>query len=222
VIPILAPLAFTAFLAVTPMAPDSGAAPAHPLRVVSVEGVPPDSLVQAQFLAGFDDALSASTFAIDARSPGAEGPQGAVRANRFARMGGDEEPADGEWTLEVVVRAPPPYSAVRSRKSSRRVVQVDPRLRASRGMTVALIVTSPEDRDRHVKPAAESFAFAFPQSVAPAQVLEPVPQGFRFPWREAGSVSARLALELLHHRSGDLGPNTLCDRAPAIRTKTVH
>jgi hypothetical protein len=222
VIPILAPLAFTAFLAVTPMAPDSGAAPAHPLRVVTVEGVPPDSLVRADFMAGFEDMLSTPTFAIDARSPGAEGPQGAVRPNRFVLENGDAEAADEEWTLEVVVRAPPPYSVVRSGKGGRRTVAVDPQLRASRGMTVALVVTSPADRDHHVKPAAERFAFAFPQSAAPAQVIEPVPQGFRFPWREAGSVCARLALELLHHRSGDLGPNTHCDLSPAIRTDAVR
>jgi len=222
VIPILAPFACATFLAVTPVAADSGAAPAHPLRVVAVEGVPSDSLIHAEFLAGFDATLSAATFAIDAHSPGTDGPHGAVRANRFARESDDAEPSDEEWTLEVVVRAPPPYSVTRSRGSSRRVVAVDPQLRASRGMTVAVIVASPTDRDRHAKATTERFAFAFPQSVAPAQVLEPVPQGFRFPWREAGSACARLALEVLHHRSGDLGPNTRCDLTPAMRTRSVH
>lgn len=214
-------LLFAAVLAVTPISGAAADSARHPLRVAVVEGAPADSALRVEFMDGFDEALSAPTFPVDARSPGADGPQGLARPNRFERgeEGAGEERA---WSLQVVVRAPPPYAAQRPRRSGHATTVVDPRLSASRGMLVVVIVTSPEDAERHATPEPERFAFAFPQSVAPAQVLGNVPQGFRFPWREAGRAAARLALEVLHHRSGDLGPNTRCDLSPAIRANPVR
>jgi hypothetical protein len=53
-------------------------------------------------------------------------------------------------------------------------------------------------------------------------VFEAIPTAFIFPWRMAGAASASLALELLHHRSGDLPATSRCSIVPAQRAATVR
>lgn len=213
----LGPLALAGALAVVPVANEAGAPPAHVVRVADVNGLPPDSTLRAEFVAGFDGALAAPTYPLEGAAPGATGP------NRFVRAAAAEDGGDAPyWTLVVTVRMPPPYSAIRSGKSGRGVVHTDPKLRAARGMTVAVTVQSPEDVRTSTVPAAEVRSIVFPQSIAPAQVLAEVPQGFRFPWDEAGRAAARVALEVLHHRSGDLAEQARIDLSPASRVKAVR
>lgn len=205
----------------TPLAADAGPQGPRPFRVVAVEGVPSDSLVRAEFMAGFDETLGAGAFAVEQRGDdGAWTPAG-TRTNRFVR---DDDPeAKDVWTLQVVVRAPPPYSARRYNRYTRRTERyVDPQLRASRGMTVALLVLSPEAIAAGARAMPEHAAFAFPQEVAPANVLRGTAEGFRFPWRDAGRAAATLALELLHRRAGDLAGGVRCALAPARRADSVR
>lgn len=221
-----APMLLAAVLAAAPPAgpaPAAGKTPAEPrpARLLTVEGVPPDSALHAAFMAGFDEALAAATLAIEARdASGAWRPAG-ERASRFALVADPE--AAGAWTLQAVVRAPPPFSAQRrDRRTNKLERVVDPDLRASRGMTVALLVLSPEAIAGGARAMPDHHAFAFPQEAAPATVLGRVPRGFRFPWHEAGRTVGTLALELLHRRAGDLGEDERCVLAPAVRVDAVR
>lgn len=205
----------------TPLAAESGPAGPRPLRVVDVEGVPSDSTIRAEFMAGFDETLSAGTFAVEQRGgDGAWRPAGS-RPNRFARE--DDPEVKEAWSLQVVVRAPPPFSAKRyNRQTKKSERYVDPDLRASRGMTLALIVLSPEAIAAGARAMPEHAAFAFPQGAAPAGVVRNTAEGFRFPWRDSGRAAATLALELLHRRAGDLAEDVRCDLSPALRAESVR
>lgn len=216
----IAELAVSVLFAVTPLAADAAPAGPHRVQLAAVEGVPPDSTIHAEFLAGFDEVFSGDEFAIESRGAGG-GAVAAPRPNRFVRE--DDPKAEGLWSLQVVVRAPPPFAAKRTNRSTKKPERrTDPSLRSSRGMTVALVVLSPEAVAAGARPLPEHFAFAFPQAVAPAQVVDNTPRGFVFPWREAGRATAKLALELLHHRSGDLAEGVRCDLSPAIRASAVR
>lgn len=214
-------LMLAAALAGTPLAAESGPAEPRPLRVVAVEGVPPDSVTRTEFMAGFDEALSAAAIPIEQPGAGGEWQPAGARPNRFART--DDPKAEDAWSLQVVVRAPPPFGAKRynprTKKSER---YVDPGLRASRGMTVALLVLSPEAIVAGARAMPEHAAFAFPQATAPAGGERDATEGFRFPWREAGRAAATLSLELLHRRSGDFGDGIRCDLSPALRADVVR
>ncbi len=210
-----------AALAGTPLAAESGPQGPRTLRVVSVEGVPADSTIRAGFMAGFDEAISAGTLAVEQRErDGAWRPAG-TRPDRFARED-DPEAADA-WTLQVVVRAPPPFSAKRRNRYTGKYERfVDPHLRASRGMTVALLVLSPEAIAAGARAMPEHAAIVFPQGVAPTGVLRNTAEGFRFPWRDAGRATALLALDLLHHRAGDFPADVRCDLSPALRAESAR
>ena len=216
----------TAILVATPFAAapaNAGAGPQGPraLRLVAVEGVPSDAATHAEFMAGFDEALSAATLAIETRAPAGAWRPGDTRPNRFVLT--DDPKAEDAWTLQVVVRAPPPFSAKRRNRITGKYERfVDPDLRASRGMTLAVTTLSPEAVAAGARVAPEHLAFAFPQAVAPAGVVRNAAEGFRFPWRDAGRAAATLALELLHHRSGDLDEAARCDLSPALRAGSVR
>ena len=208
-------------LAVAPLAADSGPAGPRPLRVVAVEGVPPESAIRAEFMAGFDETLSAASLAIEQRDDGGEWKPAGTRPNRFARE--DDPEVKDAWTLQVVVRAPPPFSAKRYNRQTKKTERhVAPDLRASRGMTLALLVLSPEAIAAGARAMPEHAAIVFPQAAAPAGVVRDAAEGFRFPWRDAGRAAASLSLELLHRRSGDFDDGVRCDLAPALRADSVR
>jgi len=221
--PMVPALLTAAVLAVTPLAADSGLAGPRALRLLAVEGVPSDSTIRAEFMAGFDEALAAETMPVETRDAAGEWRPDVARPNRF-RLAADADPGAGDaWTLQVVVRAPPPFSATRrNRRTNREERYVEPRLRVSRGMTLAVGVLSPEAAKAGERLAPEHLAFAFPQEAAPAGVVRHTAEGFRFPWREAGRVAATLALELLHRRAGDLGADARGDVSPAMRAGNVR
>lgn len=212
---------FATVLAATPLAADSGPAGPHALRLSPVEGVPSDPAIRAEFMAGFDEALAAATIPVETRATTGEWRPGAGRPNRFV-LAGDAK-AEDAWSLQVVVRAPPPFSAKRyNRQTKKSERYVNPDLRASRGMTLAITVSPPESIARGARGAPEHFAFAFPQAEAPAGVVRNTSEGFKFPWRDAGRVAATLALEWLHRSSGDLDEAARCDVSPAARAAVVR
>lgn len=212
---------FATVLAVTPLAADSPPTGPRALRLLSVEGVPSETAIRAEFMAGFNETLAAETFMIETRDGAGAWRQAGVRGNRF-RLADDARPEDA-WTLQVVVRAPPPFSARRRNRVSGKYERfVDPHLRASRGMTLAVTTISPEAARAGARVAPEHLAFAFPQGEAPAGVVSRAAEGFRFPWRDAGRVAATLALERLHRSGGDLGEDTRCDLTPAVRADATR
>jgi len=212
---------FATVLAVTPLATDSGSAGPRALRLLPLEGVPPQTAIQSEFMAGFNEALTAETFMIETRDAAGAWQQAGTRGNRFRLT--DDPKAEDAWTLQVVVRAPPPFSAKRRNRFTGRDEQhVNPRLRASRGMMLAVTTLSPQAAMAGARVAPEHLAFAFPQGEAPAGVVRNTAEGFRFPWRNAGRVAATLALELLHRNGGDLDVDTRCDLAPAVRAEVTR
>ncbi len=194
------------------MAPAHAAAgpAARLVRLVALEGLPADSTAAAAFRAGFDATLAARELPLERGEP---------LANRFAFT--DDPRAEDTWSLQVTVGAPPPFStARRNPRTGKRERWTSPDLRASRGMTLGMFVLSPEAIAAGARAMPERLAFTFPPAVAPARVVGAtgVPGGFVYPWREAGVATARLALELLHHRSGDLPDDARLALAPAERT----
>ena len=125
--------------------------------------------------------------------------------------------------MQVVVGAPPPYVGVqREQRTGQQERHVDPNMRASRGMTVALLALSPNDVLAGVRAKPEHLAFAFPVGAAPAGVIGEIPAGFAFPWREAGRITGLLVLEQLHYRSSEL-PKAKRFRLPTvIRLESVR
>ena len=217
----IARILFLTLLAASPLAAHAGPPEARPLRVVPLEGVPSDATIRAEFMAGFEQALTAETFDVEVRDAAGEWRPDGNRPNRFVRT--DDPKADRAWTLQVVVRAPPPFSAKRYNRATKKTERhVNPDLRASRGMTLAITTLSPEAITAGARVAPEQLAFAFPQERAPAGVVGNAAEGFRFPWRDAGRAAAMLSLELLHRNGGDLGEATRADLTPATRAGTVR
>jgi hypothetical protein len=197
-------------------AADSAVARPRLVRLLGIEGVPADSAIGGEFQLGFQEVLATSSLALEQRDASGEWRAAGSRESRFRFT--DDPQADDAWTILVVVRMPPPFSASRRNPHTNKTERyVDPSLRASRGMTAALLISSPQAVATGAHPEPAHVAFAFPQSVAPANVVGSAPGGFKFPWRQAGRTTALLAIELLHHRSGDLAETLRCDLSPALR-----
>jgi hypothetical protein len=205
-------------------AADPAGAPPRIVHLFPLEGLPGDSLVRAEFTAGFDSVFAESALAVERADGGGEWREAGSRANRFVATDSTDAPRAGPvWTAQVVVGPPPPYVSTRRNSQTRKTERyVDTNRRASRGMTLAVLVLSPEAIKAGARAMPEHYAFSFPPESAPATVLETIPTGFLFPWREAGAVSAVLALELLHQRSGDFPTGTRCSIDPAQRAAPVR
>ena len=212
---ILAFALFAAALLAGGPAANAAAGPATRLvQLVPLEGLPADSAAAAAFQAGFDEAFAARELVLEAGGP---------LANRFAIT--DDPRAEHTWSLQVTVGAPPPFSTSRRNpRTGKRERWTSPDLRASRGMTLGVFALSPEAIAAGARAMPERLAFTFPAAVAPAKVVGAtgVPGGFVYPWREAGRTTARLALELLHHRSGDLPDGARVALTPAERTAATR
>lgn len=212
---------------VIPLATEAGRDRARFVRFYPMEGLPPDSLVRNLFMEGFDEGLA--TAKIETERQDAMGKWHAADSlgSRFGPSTDSTSLArstpKAPWTMQVVVGAPPPYVGVqREQRTGESERHVDPNMRASRGMTVALLTLSPNDLMAGVRAAPEHFAFAFPAEAAPPGVLGDVPAGFAFPWRESGRITALLVLEQLHHRSGEL-PKAKRFRLPTVvRVESVR
>lgn len=210
-------------LATVPAAGEPARAAARGVQVGPLEGLPADSVAAAEFRAGFAEAFAAPELALE-RADGAGGWLAAgMAANRFAEAG--DSRAEDLWSLQVSVGAPPPYSATRRNpRTGKRERWVSPDLRASRGMTVTLFALSPEAIAAGVRAMPDRYGFVFPPAVAPARTMNAsgMSGGFKYPWREAGRATARLALELLHRRAGDLTERERLALDPARRAALEH
>lgn len=212
---------------VTPVATEAGRDRPRLVRFYPMEGLPPDSLVRAAFMEGFDEGLA--TERIETERQDAMGKWRAADSlgSRFGPSTDSTSLAASKprapWTMQVVVGAPPPYVGVqRDQRSGQSERHVDPNMRASRGMTVALLALSPNDVMAGVRAVPEHLAFAFPAEAAPAGVLGDLPAGFAFPWREAGRITGLLVLEQLHHRSGELPKAKRLRLSSVVRVESVR
>lgn len=203
-------LAALALAAPPARAAEAAAGPATRLvRLGPLEGLPADSTAAAAFQSGFDEAFTARELLL---------ARGGPLANRFSIT--DDPRAEDAWSVQVTIGAPPPFSTSRRNpRTGKRERWTSPDLRASRGMTLGVFALSPEAIAAGARAMPERLAFTFSASAAPAKVVSAtgVPGGFVYPWREAGRATARLVLELLHHRSGDLAEDAHLALAPAER-----
>lgn len=192
------------------------------VQLVSFEGLPPDSSIRLEFMDAFR-----GTFAEEHLRSEHGGDAGWMASpalpNRFRLLEGSL--ADDAWTLQVVVGAPAsatgPIKA--NPKPGERRRRADTSRRASRGMIVSFTTLSPEAIRNGARAMARTSAFAFPAPPPPADASQPVTSsGFRYSWEAAGRVAALLALETLHHDSGDLREGERFDIAPAVRVATGH
>lgn len=212
---------------VTPMATEAGRDRARFVRFYPMEGLPPDSLVRMIFMEGFDEGLASGKIETERQDAMGRWNPADSLGSRFGPSTDSTSLArstpKAPWTMQVVVGAPPPYVAIqREQRTGQSEKHVDPNMRASRGMTLALLALSPTDVQAGVRAAPEHFAFAFPAEAAPAGVLGDIPAGFAYPWREAGRVSGLLVLELLHHRSGELPKATRFRLPTVVRVESVR
>lgn len=203
----------------------NGATPAYTgaprfVQLTSVEGLPADSSVRRDFIEGFRGAFAEPDFPSQKRLGDETWGANLNVPNRFKLLEGF--PADDAWTLQVVIGAPPPAGQPprqhpRPGDPKRRMLVSR---RASRGMIAVFTALSPEAIRNGARALPERIAFAFP-SPPPADpsTQAVVSSGFEYSWSEAGRVAGLLALETLHHHSGDLNANERLVIEPAVRSE---
>lgn len=190
-------------------------------RIVVLEGftgAPADSAARREFMAGFRSVFDSLEFACEKRA-GDEWLPAEPQPNRFRLV--DLAGSGETWTLALSIGVPPEVKVKRRPPPDphlpvprARVAEV----RASRGLTIAVGVTSPEQAVADIHPAAERFNVYFAGArriVVPSAKLPS--GGYDYPWEDAGRVAARAALEVLHRASEDLPRDQRADLAPATR-----
>jgi hypothetical protein len=185
------------------------------VQLTSVVGLPADSVARGQFLAAFRGEFAAVDVPIERLTLAGDWAAGGSATNHFRLI---EDASDDAWTMQVVIGAPPPLKlpARKGQKSSRTAAS----RRTSRGMIAAFTLRSPSTDVPEPHSASARIAFAFPASPVAAGASLGVPAtGYAFPWSDAGRAAGRLALEALHHESGDLAAEERCAIAPAVRTE---
>lgn len=208
-------------------APDPGASPlartpvavGAPMfaQLVSLAGLPADSTIRTQFMAGLRDAFAEANLPSEV-SEGEGWKASHPLPNRFHLLEGT--PADDAYGVQLVIGAPAP-AVVQKRASDGDAARrrQEKSRRASRGMIVSVTLTSPEAREKKLAPVPVTVAFAFPAPPPPADASQVVTSsGYDYSWVEAGRRAALLALEALHRDHGDLRANERFDLAPAVRT----
>ncbi|MFN8588405.1 MAG: hypothetical protein U0704_11475 [Candidatus Eisenbacteria bacterium] len=197
------------------------AAPGMPLfaQLLSVEGLPADSTIRREFAAGLREVFAEDRHASERDGGGGWQPSTAL-PNRFRLLEGT--PADDAWNVQIVLGAPAP-AVVQKRASQGDGAKrrSEKSRRASRGMIVSVTALSPEARQNGARALPVTVAFAFPAPPPPADASQVVTSsGYEYSWAKAGRCAGLLALEVLHHGSGDLRENERFDLAPAVRTST--
>ncbi len=188
-------------------------------QLVSLSGLPADSTIRSQFMAGMRGAFAEGQ--LPTELDGGDGWRSSVAIpNRFHLLEGS--PADDVYDVWLVIGAPAPAvvpkragdgDAARRRQEKSR--------RASRGMIVSVTVTSPEAREKKLTPTPVTVAFAFPAPPPPDDASQVVTSsGYTYSWSEAGRRAGLLALEALHRDLRELKPGERVDLAPAVRTTT--
>jgi hypothetical protein len=187
----------------------------HLARVTLVRGLPVDPGAQARFLEAFQAELVCRTFPVERDSDDDDAPPEAA-PNRFS-VSDDADP-DSAWVVEISLGSPRPLTVPIGHTGHRRVV---PQRSSSRGMVAALTISPPHAGDPRAVPTSDNEALLFPPPPPPADAAYGVPAtGYAFPWEEAGRAVARLALDALHHRSGQLADGERIGLAPAVRAQS--
>lgn len=211
--------AFLAFLSLLVSAPSSGATPMAPgaprfAQITSLQGVPTDSTSRDDFMQGIRDVFADEDIPVLR----GEGPDTEAQPNRFRLLEG--EPADDAWRLMITVGAPPPILGAESKQKGlpphpRRVGQ----RRASRGVIVAIETRSPKQAEHGESTIPFRYQLVVPAVATDTTVLfqHPPTGGVLFRWDAAGRAAGLLALEQLHHQSGDLPFDHHVSIAPVIR-----
>jgi len=209
--------AATSFPGSTPSAPGAP----RLVQLVSLDGLPPDSLSREEFLGAFRGVFAEEQLDVE-RLDAEQWRPGLRFSNRFRLLEGTA--ADDVWSLQVVVGAPPPVVPARRKKPS----QADPQRysafqsrRSSRGMMLSIVTVSPAAKADGKPGQTVPYGIAFPIAPSEEGSSPVVPAGgYVFPWDEAGRAAGRLALETLHRGSGDLGADERFRIAPAVRAAT--
>jgi hypothetical protein len=217
-----APALAMALLALAPLpaaaAPVAPSAPASPdfVQLVSIQGLPGDSLVRERFMAGFRGQFAEDELPAERRSgDGPWAPASAV-TNRFRWLEGDAD--ETAWQLQVVIGAP--QAVVLPQRSAEHGHRSLESHRRSRGMIAAFTVQAPDPGSGLPPPVRERFAFSFPAAAADSGAVLAMPGvGYLFPWNDAGRIVARLALDVLHRQRGGLDDDERLAVAPAMRAE---
>lgn len=168
------------------------------VQIEAFEGLPRDSMERRAVLAAFRGAFAESDLAVERPGASAGAWLDDGRApNRFRWLEGWS--ADTIWTLQVVFgfprELPREVLAPGGKDAGGRGTR--PRgTRATRGFNAAFAALSPEARFAGARPLPLRVALAFPPDTSA-----------EYPWALAGRAAGRLALEALHHASGDLPPD---------------
>lgn len=187
----------------------------HLARVTVLRGLPPDPAAQARFLQAFQAELLCQTFPLEREDDDDVAPL-APEPNRFS-VSDDADP-DSAWVVEISLGSPRPLTVPIGHTGRRRVI---PQRSSSRGMVAALTITPPHAGDPAAVPSSENDALLFPPPPPPADASYGVPAtGYAFPWEEAGRAVARLALDALHHRTGEIADGERIGLAPAVRAQS--
>lgn len=182
-------------------------------QVVTMTGLPPDSLARGAFQAAFEAAFIEDHAPGQRRDGAGNWAAGEVLPNRFRMLMGS--PADDAWRLDVSVGAPP-LLRVRSPVPGKPARTVRDR-RSSRGMVVAYTLHVPDTPGgAAARTVVQRVGFTFPSGSGDATLAIPA-TGYTYPWADAGRAAGRLALELLHRESGEWRENERADIAPALR-----
>lgn len=166
------------------------------VQMSRIEGLPTEPPARAAFLEAFRAAVAEVEFPL---------VDGSAR-NRFRVL--EEVEGEAHWSLQVVLGAPPVVMPAKpkAKKGAPPVRRNASTLgRATRGLTVVLLVLSPEARKADARPIPVRLGLVFPDPTAMDGVGARVASGgYEYPWGEAGRATGLLALELLHQRAGDL------------------
>lgn len=212
---LLASAAVSALPGATPPAPG---APRF-AQIAAVQGVPTDSTSHADFLSGLRDVFADGSLPVQ-RGDGSETES---LPNRFRLLEGSH--AGDAWTIQFTVGAPPPILPARSRK--RAAGETRPRIttrRASRGVTIVIATRAPQNVDDPLPVLQQTYHLVVPAIVTDTTVLfQRAPTGgLVFRWDQAGRAAGLLALEQLHHQSGDLPPARRVSIAPVLDMEDRH
>lgn len=185
----------------------------RPVRLASLEGMPPDMRSREAFLDGFRAAFEQPT--LPTLIDGAAG----VFEHGFALV---DSSSARTWELHIVVGAPPLLRDVVRDKKGKLVSQKPNGRRASRGLTLVLTALSPVAIESGERPGPERIGLVLPEAEGFA-AQRAVTRGVEYRWDQAGLASGRVAIEALLRVAGD-APATAwtADVQPARRVVSTR
>ena len=187
------------------------------MQLVSLEGLPSDAASREEFTQAFRMTFAEDEFRIAVAAPGNGFTVGDPFTNRFRLLEGAA--SEDAWALQVVLGAPPVVVPARPKPKAGQPVKrrnAGTLGRATRGLTVVLLVQSPEAVKAGARPIPLRLGLTFPDTSATDHVGARVGGGgYDFPWEQAGHSAAILALEVLHQRALELHELDRLELGPA-------